>query len=158
MSKVAPQYHAVISPVLLACLRDRANPPPAVAAPPRRVAVAAQGMHTLRRDGGRPLRLKGTFVASSRGPLVAHGAASYRPMLNLYVNADEALIAHVILEPEDADAARPVYRVVEVIDESVAERVAVEAGLLPSDPAAPASHQNSTFSEGTSHVLSNAVA
>lgn len=157
---VAPQYHAVISPMLLACLRERDTPPPVVTPDVSRPTVeAARGVHVLRRDGARPVRFEGTFVASGCGTVVTRGETAYTHRLDLYFDANSALVAHIILEPEDEDAARPVYQVVEVHDIDDAERVAAATGVRPTGTTTdPAPHHNSTLSEGNSHVLSNAVA
>ncbi|MEM9342518.1 MAG: hypothetical protein AAGA87_05690 [Pseudomonadota bacterium] len=112
----------------------------------------------LRRDGARPFRFEGTFIASDHSRVVTVGEVAFRHTLDLYLDADSALIAHVVLEPEDDGAARPVYRVLEVHDEGDADRVLAAAGQLRADTQHTVSLENSTLSEGNSHVLSNAVA
>lgn len=109
--RASPDYHAMVSPILLECLARKPLLEPRPATAPGQ--NFDETVHVLRRDGLRPFKLRGKLFAAATKALDTT-CDRYQQHLNLYIGAQQEIVAHLILEPTNKETTRPMFRVVPV--------------------------------------------
>lgn len=141
--RASPDYHAMVSPILLECLARKTLLELRPATAPRQ--NSDDTVYVLRRDGSRPFKLRGKLIAAATKGFDAM-CDLYQQHLNLYIGTHQELVAHLILEPTNKETTRPMFRVVPVQNDTDLTELSAQL-YTPCDAVAS---ETSTGNEGIS--------